>query len=207
MRILVSGTTKTVGRLAHRWPNTLGSLITPKNRNGMASLLGTGLPWAADNGAYSGLDEARFRRMLARIAGQPRCLFVVCPDVVGDARATLVLFGRWACEVRLSGQPLAFVGQDGATAASVPWGEIGAFFVGGSTEWKLGPAARALVAEAKARGLHAHMGRVNSLKRLRYARDIGCDSVDGSSASMFGDRYIPRFCSWLRRLEEQGTFW
>lgn len=48
------------------------------------------------------------------------------------------------------------------------------------TEWKLGPAAAELVAEAKARGLMVHMGRVNSRKRLQYAADIGCDSADGT---------------------------
>ena len=42
---------------------------------------------------------------------------------------------------------------------------------------------------------------------VRYARDIGCDSVDGSSASMFGDRYIHKFCSWLSQLDAQGTLW
>lgn len=39
-------------------------------------------------------------------------------------------------------------------------------FLGGSTAWKLGSAARRLTTEAKARGKQVHMGRVNSLKRL-----------------------------------------
>jgi hypothetical protein len=32
----------------------------------------------------------------------------------------------------------------------------------------------------KERGKHVHMGRVNTLRRLRYAEAIGVDSVDGT---------------------------
>ena len=41
--------------------------------------------------------------------------------------------------------------------------------IGGTTSWKLGPAAAGLAAQARRRGLWVHLGRVNSLKRLRYA--------------------------------------
>jgi hypothetical protein len=63
---------------------------------------------------------------------------------------------------------------------SMAWPRIDALFIGGSTDWKLGPAARTLVREAKRRGLWVHMGRVNSLKRIAYAAEIGCDSIDGT---------------------------
>src|SRR5438132_1322729 len=89
VRLLISGSTCSVCDLAGRYPHRLGHLLTPKNRNGMAATLATGLPHACDNGAYRGFEPERFRRLLKRIAGQPRCLFVVCPDVVADARATL----------------------------------------------------------------------------------------------------------------------
>src|SRR5580692_289284 len=114
MRYLVSGSTRSVRALAERWPDSLGHLLTPANHNSPVASSATGLCWAADNGAYSGLDEARFRRMLARIVGLPRCLFVVCPDVVADARATLSSWYEWSDEVAAAGQPVAFVGQDGA---------------------------------------------------------------------------------------------
>jgi hypothetical protein len=45
---------------------------------------------------------------------------------------------------------------------------------------KLGPEVEAIVAEARARNVWVHMGRVNSLRRLAYAASIGCDSVDGT---------------------------
>ncbi len=206
MIMLVSGSTRTVRSLSVRWGGPtprLGHLLTPANRNGMASLLATGLLWAADNGAFSGLDEAKFRRMLAKIAGQPRCLFLVVPDVVGNAQATHFQFEQWWDECHDTGQPLAYVGQDGAEHMDIPWGQFQAFFVGGSTAWKLSAAAGDLCAEAKRRGKHVHMGRVNSLRRMDVAAAMGCDSIDGSSASMYGDRYIHRFCAELDRLHKQ----
>lgn len=206
MILLVSGCTRTMARLAPLWPRRLGHMLTPGNRNRTHALLATGLPWCADNGAFAGLDEAAFRRMLERIIGLPRCLFVVCPDAVGDAARTLEMFRSWRGEVAASGQPVAFVGQDGAESLEVPWGELDAWFVGGSTEWKLSAASAGLCREAKARGKWVHMGRVNSLRRMRAAHAMGCDSIDGTSASMFGDRYVEKYCRWIDHVCAQRLF-
>lgn len=78
------------------------------------------------------------------------------------------------------------------------WGRIDCLFIGGSTEYKLGSHAEALVREAKNRGLWVHMGRVNSQSRFAYARAIGCDSVDGSSFSRWRDRWLPEALKWHR---------
>src|SRR5690606_33191137 len=96
--------------------------------------------------------------------------------------------------VRNRGFKAAYVIQDGCQ--TIP-ASAGAVFVGGSTGWKLGPEARRLVAEGKRRRLWVHMGRVNSLRRLRYAADIGCDSVDGTYLAFGPDRNLPRLLSWL----------
>ena len=65
--------------------------------------------------------------------------------------------------------------------ASIPWGALGALFIGvAGTEFKLGPEIEQLVAEARARNIWVHMGRVKSLRRLAYAASIGCQSVDGT---------------------------
>lgn len=85
----------------------------------------------------------------------------------------------------------------------VPWGEFDVLFIGGSTEWKLGAAVRGLVAEAKARGKGVHMGRVNSLKRFRYAEAIGCDSVDGTFLTFGPEKNLPELLSWVS--EGQGS--
>lgn len=201
--LLVSGSTKSVGRLAASHPDTLGHLITPANRNGVASLLCTGLRWAADNGAFAGFDPKGFRRMLRRVAGHPRLLWVVCPDAVGDAKGTLALWRQWEPEVRAAGVPVAFVLQDGQELLEMPAADC--YFIGGSTEFKLSHAAADLAAEGKRRGAWVHMGRVNSRRRMEYAYRVGCDSVDGSSASMFGDKYIHKYLQWIRQIGEQGV--
>lgn len=54
----------------------------------------------------------------------------------------------------------AYVLQDGQEHLPVPWEEIDAVFIGGSTAWKLGPHAARLVAQARARSKHCHLGRV-----------------------------------------------
>lgn len=207
MRLLVSGSTKTVGSLAGRWPERLGHLLTPRNRNGVGALLATGLPWAADNGCYSGFDEAGFVRFLARIAGRPRCLFAVVPDVVADARATLALFGEWRGRVAAAGHPVALVGQDGVEDMAIPWDGFQAWFVGGSTRWKLSQASMGLAVEAKRRGKWVHFGRVNSRRRMHAVASAGADSIDGSSASMFGEKVVPKFCRWLDQIDEQQVLW
>ncbi len=203
MMLLVSGSTRTVCGLADCCRGNLGHLLTPSNRNGMAAILATGLPWAADNGAFSGFDPNRFRRLLRKIRGQPRCLFVVCPDVVANARATLAQFPWWRLELAAAGVPVALVGQNGAEDLPIPWDDFDCWFIGGDTRWKLSQASADLAAEAKARGKWVHMGRVNSLRRLEAAYLMGCDSVGGSSMSMFGDKYIHQFVRWVRGLQTQ----
>lgn len=123
-----------------------------------------------------------------------RCLFVTVPDVPGDALATARLFEVWWCAPARRGLPLALVAQDGLELMprwlALAWPRIDALFIGGSTAWKLGPAAERLAAQAKVRGKWVHMGRVNSTRRIRYAASIGCDSVDGTKWVRWRDRYL-----------------
>jgi hypothetical protein len=201
MRILVSGSTVTVGRVARDWPDMLGHLTTPRCRNGVASMLSTGLPWAVDNGAFSGFDEGRFLSLLRRGRGADRLLFAVAPDVVADAEKTLAQWPWWSALIRSHAMPAAFVLQDGQEALELP--DADAYFVGGSTDWKLGPEARALVREGRSRGAHVHMGRVNTIRRLTYAHRIGCDSVDGSCFSRWADKFLEWALVRLRGMERQ----
>lgn len=205
MRLLVSGTTKTVGRLASLWPNHLGILLTPQNRNAVQSVLDTGLPWSVDNGAFRGFDLVSFRNLLRRVAGQPRLQWVACPDKVGDAKATLEMFQEWQGEIKAQGCPVALVGQDGLENLTVPWDSFECFFVGGTTQWKLGYAAQELIAQAKELGKLVHMGRVNTLQRIQLAHDLGCNSIDGSSFSRWGDWHIEWGLKFMRNLEGQST--
>lgn len=181
--------------LRYRHPS-LGRLVQPRHTSSVERTAAEGIPWAADNDAFKSFDEPRFVKMLDRIAHLPGCLFVAAPDVVADANATGELYASWGPAIRSRGLPAALVAQDGLSPSQVPWDGLDALFVGGSTEWKLGFATEQLVRQAKRLGKHVHMGRVNSRKRVSYAASIGCDSVDGTSFSMFVDRWVPLGIEW-----------
>lgn len=182
MLLLVSGATTTVKKYSYH-PN-IGCLLTPDTRNRIIH----NLPWAADNAAFSGFNEHRFILMLERMRGTSP-LFVSCPDVVGDYIQTNELFEKWEPIIHSYGYPVAYVLQDGCN--NLPWDRFEAVFIGGTTEYKLGREAREIVIEAKRRGKWAHMGRVNTQNRIVYAKEIGCDSIDGTGFSMFSQTHIP----------------
>jgi hypothetical protein len=166
-----------------------GRLLSPRQYARAADTADAGIPWAADNDAYSRWDEDAFRRMCRAIGWLPGCLFVTAPDVVGDWRATLARFYGYRY---LIDNPIAYVAQDGQPARHVPWDTMSALFIGGTTAYKLSAEAERLAREAKERGLWVHMGRVNSRKRFDYARAIGCDSVDGSKFSRWRNTWLPQ---------------
>jgi hypothetical protein len=189
----VSGATKTVDRMAGH--HNLGQLITPHDGNKIRG----DMPWAADNAAYSNWDRVKWLKMLNRIDGM-NPLFCVAPDVVGDAKATLKRLKITSPMIRKRGLKCALALQDGNDAIGIRWNLIDALFIGGSTEFKLGAYSKYAIGAAKERGMWVHMGRVNSHARLQYARECGCDSVDGSGYSMFpNQKLIPA----LRFLETE----
>jgi hypothetical protein len=196
--LLVSSPT---GRSARYWSHPhMGWLVTPRNLGTFGQAMTSGLPYGCDNDCYQGLDAGAYRRMLATVAAAPRPpLFVTAPDVVGDANATQVLFQAWQPELAGLGLPIAFVLQDGQTVDAVPWTQIAAVFVGGSTLFK--ETAGTLIQAARARGTHVHAGRVNTLRRMRLMDAIGpVDSFDGSIFAKQPDKFIP----WmLRGLDHQ----
>jgi len=172
-----------------RSPIVAGQLLTPLTRYKNA-----GLPYAIDNGAFSGLDAAAFGALLEREQpNKERCLFVVCPDVVGSARRTLELFERRRLWIR--GWPIALVAQDGQENLPVPWDDIDCIFVGGNDPWKESQASRDLVRTAKALDKRVHVGRVNTWKRYKLFADLGADTCDGSG--------IARYSHMLRDIERK----
>ena len=194
--ILVSGASKTVRAWAGH--KNLGCLLTPQTGNKPP----VDLKWAADNAAYSNWCKKKFVAMLEKISkAENPPMWVACPDVVGNARATHKLFREWEPVIRSKyGLKVALVLQNGQESIGVPWQDIDAIFIGGDDAFKYSKHVAYLVKKARALGLEAHMGRVNSEKRIEYARRIGCTSVDGTGFSMFPDRRIPSF---LRLLETQ----
>ena len=201
----------------------LGCILTPAQGNHRPE----GALWCVDNGCGPGRDGIRpgqgypgdyaYLDMLARLIDeegadpcdpdQSGCLFAVAPDVVGDAAATIrraetsgMLY--W---IRDAGLPVAFVAQDGLEDLTPPWDDFDVLFIGGTTAWKLGPHVPPLVGEAHRRFKRVHMGRVNSLKRLRYADAIGCDTADGTYLTYGPDTNLRNLLGWVRAVNDQAA--
>lgn len=180
-----------------------------------------GVTWCADNGAFSDrFNEPKWWAFLeANAYAAETCLFAVAPDVVGDAAATIKRSAPWLPKIRALGYPVAFVAQDGLgihwngtlhagdlNGPIVRWDSFDVLFIGGTTDWKLGAPARALVVEAKRRGKWVHMGRVNSERRFEYARAIGCDSVDGTYLTFGPNENLPTLLAWTRNEGQSALF-
>lgn len=129
---------------------------------------------------------------------------------------------------------VALCAQNGATPDDLPWDYIDAVFLAGIkecarcayvpmldvlakvdrcpaghqlAEWKLSPTAMAISSEARRRGKWLHMGRVNSWQRLRWARWMGCDSVDGTYLRFGPNRNLGRLTRWLAEVNDQALMW
>lgn len=182
-----------------RWqhPNH-GRLLVPRCWDRAWDTALAGWSWAIDNDCYNGFHPGPWQRLVCAVVGAPGCLFVNAPDVfdkhadVGDHDRTLELWHEWYPFLSQTAMPLSFVLQNGCTPDAVPWDQCDAVFIGGNNAFKLGPDANAIVVEAKRRGKHVHMGRVNTLRRIRYAQGIGCDSVDGTKWAKFRDTWMPQ---------------
>lgn len=158
----------------------VGQLLTPLTRY---RLQDKSRPWAIDNGAFSGFDEPSFRALLARESETDGCLFVTAPDVVGSARRTLEVFER--VRDSLEGWPVALAAQDGQQDLPIPWDDIAAIFIGGSTEFKVSRPAEHIIRAAQILGKWVHVGRVNDPKRFAHFEDLGVDSIDGTGIARY----------------------
>lgn len=185
-----------VGWLAATYPSRLGWLLNaccwrqnPRHE----------MPWAMDNGAFGAWsqkrewDEAGFYAK-ALTVWRPEPRWIAVPDVVTDRTATLANWEKHA--PRLEGKTLAFVVQDGMTAADVPSG-ASVVFVGGSTEWKW----------STVRGWcrdfpRVHVGRVNTERLLWMAHECGAESCDGTGWFR-GDKN--QLAGLVRYLQESTT--
>ncbi len=153
-----------------------------------------GMPYSLDNGAWPAFaaeipwDARAFELALERFGAGAD--FIVVPDVVADAAASLALTREWLPRMLarpdLARVPLLIAVQDG-----MAMDEIGqllrldarlGIFIGGSTEWKV----EAIIPWgrwAKAQGRYVHVGRVNTARRIRLCAAAGADSFDGTSAT------------------------
>ena len=161
-----------------------GQLLTP-----LTNYKNWGGVFAMDNGGFSGFDAVRFSKMIDRNrTNAERCLFVVVPDVVANARRTLELFKlRHEMAWIPSLFPIALVAQDGIESLDIPWTEFQAIFIGGGDPWKDSSHAKDVVRTAKILGKHVHVGRVNTPKRFKVFHELGADTCDGTGVVKYSD--------------------
>jgi len=166
---------------AGKYPSKIGLLMSPDGWRPVPWYF----PYALDNGAFKNFDKNEFIKMLLKCRVLHDALWVVVPDVVGDAETTMRMWHKWKNKVASFGYPLAFACQDGMEPQDVPK-EAFCAFIGGTTEWKLENAHR-----FKGICKWLHIGRVSTRARLKWAEEIGADSCDGTGwfrEGMGGDR-------------------
>jgi hypothetical protein len=162
--------------------------------------------WAADNGCFSmgKWKEERWLSWLSNDHPRSGCLFATVPDSVGDHTGTLIRWNKYFETVRQLRYPLAFVAQNGAMPNNVPWGELDCLFIGGDDWFKTAASTFALARHARSLGKWVHVGRVNSLRRLRLWRD-DADSSDGTFLAYGPEKNAPRVKGWVEALRSQPS--
>ena len=178
--------------LAGRHPGRVGWLVGPTTAG--KKTFRRWLPYALDNDAWRAFTsctpwEGRpFWEMLERIKDQScQPEWVAVPDVVASRKATIENWNRYSPRCMEYGHPLAFVVQDGMKPSDVP-PEASVVFIGGSFGWKW------QFAETFCREFpRVHIGRVNTIGKIRRAEEMGAESVDGTG--------------WMRRPEDDPHGW
>ena len=162
--------------------------------------------WAADNGCFTNpnLNVSDFLDWLKSLKPyQETCLFAVAPDVVGDAKATFERSAPVLPEIRKLGYEAAYVAQDGQENFNLDWNSFDCLFIGGSTDWKCSDASFWLIREAIKKGKWIHVGRVNSMRRILWARFAGSHSCDGTSLAFAPDKRYADVEKWLDLIQTQ----
>lgn len=185
--------------LAGRYPGRIGWCFSPNNWKNPPFYI----PYVLDNGVFTNWQPDLFMQTLKRTTRLHRPLWIVVPDVVGDAEETVKMWNEWYERIEPFG-PLAFACQDGMNPESVPEKAF-CCFIGGTTRWKLKNAHR-----FKGVRPWLHIGRVNTYRRLRWAEDIGADSVDGTGFFR-GDKNqlagLIKFFMGKDRIRKRGLFY
>jgi len=181
------------GKTAPRWPD------------------GSPAPYALDNGAWGCHQQGRdfdgdaFGHTVDSIGAGAS--WVVVPDIVGGGLQSLSLSRRWLPRID---HPLKLIAvQDGMSIADVDplMGPGRGLFLGGSTEWKIRTMAM-WGRYARRIGAYYHVGRVNTVRRIRMAMCAGAHSVDGTSATRWSAN-VPRLTSTTVQtcIFDRGSSW
>ena len=152
-----------------------------------------GFRFAIDNGAWPcfknnlPFDHEGFTELIEIHGGAAD--FVVIPDIVAGGMKSFEFSLSWLDRLKHFHRIL-FAVQDGmitddvgALLERVP--NMG-LFLGGSTEYKLKMMyGWGMVTHALRR--YYHVGRVNSMRRIKLCAEAGANSFDGTSATMYSD--------------------
>lgn len=193
MLFLHAGSLERIKKHSHR---NLGRLVQPRDCTRLRDTLEAGVKVGVDNDAYTRrVNLPAFRELVGAVRrtlkevrtpqAAGNLLWVVVPDVPGDAHATARNFG--AMNVELSDLPVAFAVQPGAAQAGIPFDapNLRCLFLAGPRHYKESREMARIAAAGKARGLWLHGAPCNSLERARLFAELGCDSFDGTGASRF----------------------
>ena len=189
-----------VSLLAKEYGQYVGRLCSPITRFAPGAMVG--YPFAVDNGAYGaeGFRAASFEALLGRLEPhREKCLFVVAPDVVANARRTLECWPSWAERVRPF--PPALVAQDGIEDLPIPWDDFETIFIGGSPGWKMSKDAADVIRAAKILGKSVHVGGVWTVERACHFHKLHADSIDGVRLAI-NRHQRTRLLKWLRDGDE-----
>jgi hypothetical protein len=149
--------------------------------------------FAADNGAWAdfqsgrAFDEDEYERYLDWLSRLPIAPdWLVLPDIVAGGLPSLALSIRYLNRCAEIAPLLLIAVQNGMEPRDLEplVGPSIGIFLGGDTEWKIAR-MREWGEFCAERGLHYHVARVNTVKRMFLALASGADSVDGSSASRY----------------------
>jgi len=158
-----------------------GILLTPSQAIQSDDL--DGLVYGMDNEAFTNFQPDKYLKMLETYKNlDPK--FVTLPDVVGDHEATLKRWYEWLPEFESYNYKKCFVCQNGMKPKDIP-NQADSLFIGGDDEFKFGKEAQDIIDEGKDRGMWVHIGRVNSMRRIRWAVTTGADSFDGSQYARY----------------------
>lgn len=176
MKIMLDCSPAKIAEYSKKYNYNFGQLRTPLTAYGLS-----GQVYGLDNGCFSKFEKKTWRRLVNEAKDNPP-VFVVAPDIVGDARRTLELFDQFYDEIHPL--PVALALQDGIGNFAIDWDRVSSVFVGGSDAFKVSDEAINACKVAKMLDKWVHVGRVNTAGRV--SRWIGlADSIDGSGISKY----------------------
>jgi hypothetical protein len=178
----------------------VGLMLQPGMGNRSLTLPLAHWSFALDNACFAQGETFDAGAWLEWLAGlrryRARCLFATAPDVFCDARATWERAAPYLATIRQLGYSAALVAQNGFDLEEVDAALFDVLFIGGDDRFKQAEGVDA-ARWARSIGKKIHLGRVNTLWRLRDAHDALYDSADGTYLKYGPDRNLPKIYDWL----------